>query len=87
MKKHPSYQINRRQFIQGAGAGVALFNILPGNLLQGAETLAPNAKLNVAGTGIGSQGGSAVGAAAGLAHNIAALCDVDENYAAKQFAK
>ena len=87
MKKHPSYQINRRQFIQGAGAGVALFNILPGNLLQGAETLAHNAKLNVAGIGIGSQGGSDVGEVAGLGHNIVALCDVDENYAAKQFAK
>ena len=79
--------INRRQFLHRAGVGVALFNILPGNALNGAEPLSPNAKLNIAGIGIGSQGGSDVGEVAGLGHNIVALCDVDSNYAAKQFAK
>jgi predicted dehydrogenase len=87
MKKHPSKNLNRRQFIHRTGAGVALFNILPGNTLKGAEALTPNAKVNVAGIGIGSRGGADVGEIAGLGHNIVALCDVDDNYAAKEFAK
>lgn len=87
MKTQHSHKLNRRRFLHHAGAGVALFNILPGSLLHGAETLSPNTKLNVAGIGIGSRGGAVVGEVAGLGHNIVALCDVDENYAAKQFAK
>src|SRR6185436_16291528 len=86
-KQRAHYQINRRQFLHRAGAGVALFNILPGSLLQGAEALSPNGKVNVAGIGIGSRGGADVGEVAGLGHNIVALCDVDEKYAAKEFAK
>src|SRR5438093_734291 len=87
MKKRPLRKINRRQFLHRAGAGVALFNILPGSLLNGAERLSPNAKLNVAGIGIGSRGGADVGEVAGLGHSIVALCDVHESYAAKEFAK
>lgn len=79
--------IHRRQFLRRAGFGVALFNILPGISVRGAERLAMNDKLNLAGIGIGSRGGAVVGEAAGLGHNIVALCDVDENYAAKEFAK
>src|SRR6266496_1423003 len=86
MKKYHSPKSTRRQFIHRAGAGVALFNILPGSLL-GAEKLSANAKLNVAGIGIGSRGGADVAEVAGLGHNFVALCDVDENYAAKEFAK
>src|SRR2546430_7101542 len=86
IKELPRHKINRRQFLHRSGAGVALFNILPGSLL-GAENLSPNAKLNVAGIGIGSRGGADVGEVAGLGHNIVALCDVDEKYAAKEFAK
>src|SRR5881394_3668480 len=87
MKRHRSHKINRRQFLHRAGAGVALFNILPGSLLNGAESLAPGGKLNVAGIGIGSRGGADVDEVAGLGHNIVALCDVDEKYAEKEFAK
>jgi predicted dehydrogenase len=87
MNQLKSTPIHRRKFLYGAGAGVALFNILPGRLLRGAESLAPNEKLNVAGIGIGSRGGADVAEVAGLGHNIVALCDVDENYAAKEFAK
>src|SRR6185436_17830371 len=86
MKNHGSQKINRRHFLHRAGAGVALFNILPGTLL-GAEKLSPNAKLSVAGIGIGSRGGADVGEVAGLGHNFVALCDVDDKYAAKEFAK
>ncbi|MSU59382.1 MAG: Gfo/Idh/MocA family oxidoreductase [Pedosphaera sp.] len=87
MNKNKSSGINRRQFLYGTGASVALFNILPGSLLRGAERIAPNGKLNVAGIGIGSRGGADVSEVAGLGHNIVALCDVDDNYAAKEFAK
>ncbi len=87
MKRHSALSINRRQFIQRTGAGVALFNILPGSLLKGADATTPNAKLNVAGIGIGSRGGADVGEVAGLGHNFVALCDVDDKYAAKEFAK
>lgn len=65
---------------------MAMFNILPGRLLQGAEAPAVGEKVNVAGIGIGSQGGADVGEVAKLGHNIVALCDVDEKYAAKQFS-
>src|SRR6266481_5538925 len=86
IRELPKPKINRRQFLRRAGAGVALFNILPGSL-SGAESLSQNAKLNVAGIGIGSRGGADVGEVAGLGHNIVAVCDVDEKYAGKEFAK
>jgi predicted dehydrogenase len=86
MKNHRLNSINRRRFLHRAGAGVALFNILPGAILQGAET-SPNSKVNVAAIGIGSRGGADVGETSGLGHNIVALCDVDEKYAGKEFAK
>ncbi len=63
-----------------------MFHILPGRL-AGAERLSPNEKLNVAGIGIGSQGGSDIDAVAAEGHNLVALCDVDDNYAAKKFAQ
>ena len=56
-------------------------------MVQGAERLAANEKLNVAGIGIGSQGGGDVDEVAELGHNIVALCDVDDKYAAKKFAQ
>src|SRR6267142_1382659 len=86
MKKQRPPKLNRRQFLHRAGMGMAIFNILPGRL-PGAEKLSPNAKLNVAGIGIGSRGGADVSEVAGLGHNIVALCDVDDAYAAKEIAK
>ncbi|MHB1308724.1 MAG: Gfo/Idh/MocA family oxidoreductase [Limisphaerales bacterium] len=87
MKKKPSLSLTRRQFLHGATAGVALFNLAPAGVWGAAGTGSPNGKINVAGIGIGSQGGGDVDAVAGEGHNIVALCDVDDNYAAKQFAK
>lgn len=86
MKTQPSGHVSRRRFIRHTAAGVALFNILP-SFGHGAEKLSPNGKVNLAGIGIGSRGGADVGEAAGLGHNIVALCDVDEKYAAKEFGK
>ena len=87
MNQHKSDLINRRQFLCATSAGVAAFHLLPGSAVQGAERLAANEKLNVAGIGIGSQGGGDVDAVAGEGHNMVALCDVDDNYAAKKFAQ
>src|SRR5215510_14308781 len=82
-----SVPLSRRRFLCGAAASVALFNILPSNLVRGAEKISANDKLNVAGIGIGSRGGADTADVAALGHNIVALCDVDEKYAAKEFAK
>jgi predicted dehydrogenase len=80
-------RLNRRSFIRKVGAGVALFNILPNTLVRGANRLSENDKINVAGIGIGSRGGADLGEVSTLGHNLVALCDVDEKYAAKEFAK
>jgi predicted dehydrogenase len=85
---HPekSLTLNRRQFLCGAAAGLALFHIGPGQVLS-AERTSANSKINVAGIGIGSRGGADVDAVAGEGQNIVALCDIDDTYAAKQFAR
>jgi predicted dehydrogenase len=80
-----SSKLSRRRFLWGASLGVAMFQIAPAGVLRGANT--PNERLNVAGIGVGSQGGSDVDSVAGEGQNIAALCDVDFKYAAKCFAK
>ena len=87
MNRHSSNLLNRRQFLCATGASVAAFHLLPRSVVHGAEHLAANDKLNVAGIGIGSQGGGDVDEVAKLGHNIVALCDVDEKYAAKKFAQ
>jgi predicted dehydrogenase len=82
-----SPKVTRRQFLYGTGLSVAMFHILPTSMVRGAERVSANDKLNVAGIGIGGQGGSDLNEVAGLGQNIVALCDVDERYAAKTFAK
>jgi predicted dehydrogenase len=84
---HCGSRLNRRKFLWTTGAGVALFNILPGCAVGGSKSLGPNAKLNVAGIGVGGQGGGDVAAVAREGHNIVALCDVDSDHAAKNVAK
>ena len=86
MNSRESSRINRRHFLYGTGLGMALFHIAPGRVL-GAEALTPNNKINVAGIGIGSQGGADIDGVAGEGHNLVALCDVDSAYAAKKFAQ
>ena len=80
---HTSLKLDRRQFLRQASAGMALFSVLPRCVVEGAERLAPNQKLNVAGIGVGNQGGRDVDAVAREGHNLVALCDVDDSYAAK----
>jgi predicted dehydrogenase len=86
-KKHSSTGIRRRQFLRRAGAGVVLLRVLPGAAAHAAGRLSPNDKINVAGIGVGSQGGGDIGAVANEGHNVVALCDVDDKYASKTFAK
>jgi predicted dehydrogenase len=87
MNQHPASLINRRRFLAATTASVATFQLLPRHLLRGAQRLGANEKLNVAGIGIGGQGGSDIDAVAKEGHNLVALCDVDEKYAAKKFAQ
>lgn len=67
--------------------GPVLFHLVPRAELQGSVSLSPSDKINVAGIGVGSQGGSDVDAVVREGHNLVALCDVDEDYAAKKFAQ
>src|SRR5690242_4800568 len=87
MKPTTPRSFTRRKFIASSVGGIALFNILPGTLLRGAQAVSPNEKLNVAGIGIGGQGGHDVNEVAALGHNMVALCDVSDKHAAKQFEK
>src|SRR2546423_3502462 len=87
MKNSRIPRINRRRFLRGATVSVAAFQLVPTGVLRAADGLSANEKVNVAGIGIGSQGGSDVDAVAGEGHNMVALCDVDDTYAAKKFQK
>ena len=61
-----------------AGLG---FSIVPRHVLGQGQT-PPSEKLNIAGIGIGNQGGGDLRDPAIASQNIVALCDVDWNYAA-----
>lgn len=87
MNTRPRSRLSRRQFLCGSAVGLAAFQPLLGNRLYAAQGISPNAKLNVAGIGVGSQGGSDLDAVAGEGHNVVALCDVDTDYAAKTLAR
>ena len=77
--------LTRRSFLSGTALSTATFMIVPGSVLGLRGATSPNEKLNLAGIGIGGQGGE------DLAHmeseNIVALCDVDKNYAAHTFKR
>jgi predicted dehydrogenase len=82
--------LSRRKFLgattTAAAAGVASsFMILKPAVLGRAGQASPNSKLNIAGIGIGGQGGWDIEAVNG--ENIVALCDVDWDYAAPRFKK
>lgn len=87
MSDTASSKMDRRQFLYGAGLGAAALHVYPDQLAKGPKRLSPNEKVNVAGIGVGSQGGSDVDAVVGEGHNLVALCDVDHKYAAKKLAQ
>ena len=78
--------MNRRQFLKTSAiaACVSTFQIVPRHVLGQGQT-PPSEKLNIAGVGIGGQGGGDLNEMA--TENIVALCDVDWKKAAGQFGK
>ena len=76
--------LSRRDFI-GAAAAVGAFTLVPRHVLGGAGHTAPSEKLNIAGVGIGGQGGHDIDQFKG--ENIVALCDVDWRHASRCFRR
>jgi predicted dehydrogenase len=79
--------LNRRQFLSRTTAGAALFQVVSSSTLFGADGGSANSRINVAGIGVGSQGGGDIDAVAGEGQNIVAFADVDHAYAAKTFGR
>jgi predicted dehydrogenase len=74
--------MHRRRLLAAAGAA-ATIQIVPRCVLGGAGQKPPSEKLNIAGIGVGGQGGGVLADMTG--ENIVALCDVDAKYAAHTF--
>ena len=69
----------------GVGVGAAVFTLVPRHVLGGPGRKSPSDKINIAGIGVGGQGGHDINCVGG--ENIVALCDVDERRAAGTFKK
>lgn len=72
--------LSRRALLGRTAAIAASVTIVPRHVLGGAGQTPPSEKLNIAGIGVGSQGGSDVDSV--NSENIVALCDVDDAYSA-----
>lgn len=77
-------KISRRDFM-GAAAAVTAFTIVPRSVLGGQGHIAPSEKVNIAGIGVGGQGGSDIRSLS--SQNIVALCDVDWRHASGTFKR
>jgi predicted dehydrogenase len=78
-------RISRRGFLGGAAAAAGLL-VVPRHVLAASGTPAPGDRLNIAGVGVGGQGGGDIDQVSG-GNNIVALCDCDWQKAAGQFKK
>jgi predicted dehydrogenase len=78
-------EISRRQFLNLSAAATSSLLILPRHVLGGKKQLAPSDRLNIAGIGVGGQGGGDLSRME--SENIVALCDVDWERAARTFGK
>ena len=76
--------LSRRNFL-ATSATVTSFMALPSHVLGLGDSASPNSKLNIAGIGVGGQGGNDIDEVSG--ENIVALCDVDTDHAAHTFKK
>jgi predicted dehydrogenase len=77
--------MKRRKFIAGSISGISSFMIVPRYVLGGRGFVAPSDTLNIAGIGVGGQGGHDLRE---MEHeNIVALCDVDWDRAAQTFLR
>jgi hypothetical protein len=74
---------SRRNFIAATSASIAGLTIVPSHVISGMGHKAPSDKLNIAGIGIGGKGRTNLKNM--KSENIVALCDIDQNYAAKTF--
>jgi predicted dehydrogenase len=74
--------ISRRKFVGGMAAAAGVV-IVPRHVLGGPGYTAPSDKLNIAGIGVGGMGANNIRSCAN--ENIVALCDVDDDLAAKTF--
>jgi predicted dehydrogenase len=77
--------IARRRFLQNAVAGAAALTIVPRHVLGGSGQTPPSERLNIAGVGMGGQGTGLIQRFED--HNIVALCDVDDNQAARAYER
>src|SRR5512136_1679832 len=78
--------LSRRELV-GTAAAVAAFTFVPRHVLGAAGQPSANNKLNVAGIGVGGQGGGDIDQLSKDGANIVALCDVDEERAAGTLKK
>ncbi|HUU37140.1 MAG TPA: Gfo/Idh/MocA family oxidoreductase [Candidatus Desulfaltia sp.] len=78
-------KIDRRQFLGTSAKAASAFMIVPRHVLGGSGQTAPSDKLNVAGIGVGGQGGGDIRAME--SENVVALCDVDWERAARSFER
>ena len=87
MNTHPSIDnrtgsgLSRRRFLRHSSAVALGLSLVPRHVLGQGQT-PPSEKLDVAGIGIGGQGGGVLRDPAIASQNIVALCDVDWKYAA-----
>jgi predicted dehydrogenase len=88
MKSNTSI-LTRRQFLGGTALSTAAFMVVPSYVLGLRGQTSPNNKLNIAGIGIGGQGGADLDSILkeSPGENIVALCDVDADHAAHTFEK
>jgi len=77
--------MDRRKFLGGTAGAVAAFAVVPSHVLAGAAGQRPSDRLNLAAIGIGGMGASNINACS--SENFVALCDVDDQHAAKVFDK
>ena len=77
--------VSRRRFLASAAVTSATIMIVPSHVLGRGGAKSPNEKLNLAGIGIGGQGGHDLDQM--TSENIIALCDVDAAHAAKTFKR
>ncbi|MBN2315178.1 MAG: Gfo/Idh/MocA family oxidoreductase [Sedimentisphaerales bacterium] len=77
-------KLSRRDFM-GAAAAATAFTVVPRHVLGGPRQVAPSEKLNIAGIGIGGQGGHDIDQF--KEQNIVALCDVDWRHASRTFRR
>ncbi len=77
--------LSRRAFLSRTAVAVGSFQVVSGHVLGLNGATSPNSKLNIAGVGIGGQGGGDLNEM--QSENIVALCDADWGYAAHTFKK